>query len=58
MSWVREVKVMQVIRIESVIGNGVQGDPMRPFIEFFDMDGNKLAARDFAKTGNEKEPNQ
>ena len=48
-TWVKSVQVMEVIRVESTIGKGVEGDPMRPCIEFFDLRGNKLDMGDYTQ---------
>ena len=42
-SAVNEAKVIQVIAIESIIGEGVEGDPVRPVREYFTFDGQLLA---------------
>ena len=42
MSAVRGVEIKQVIIITSNIGNGVEGDPIRPFVQVFDMDGSEI----------------
>lgn len=47
MSWIKSVKVMEVIRVESVIGKGYDGDPLRPVVEFFDLKGNALDMGDY-----------
>lgn len=42
-SAVNEAKVIQVIAIESITGEGVEGDPIRPVREYFTLDGQLLA---------------
>ncbi len=48
-TWVKSVRVMEVIRVESTIGEGVEGNPLRPCVEFFDLEGNLLDAGDYTK---------
>lgn len=40
---VNEVKVMQVVEVKSLAGNGVEGDPMYEVIEYYTFDGQLLA---------------
>lgn len=42
-SAVNEAKVIQVIAIESITGEGVEGDPIRLVREYFTLDGQLLA---------------
>lgn len=42
-SAVNEAKVIEVIAIESIVGEGVEGDPIRPVREYFSKDGVLLA---------------
>lgn len=42
-----EVKLIEVIMITHTIGRGVSDDPLRPFVQFFDKDGNKLNMGDY-----------
>lgn len=43
---VNEAKLIQVIAIESIVGEGVEGDPVRPVREYFSTDGELLARTD------------
>jgi hypothetical protein len=45
-SWVRDVRVMEVIRVESCVGKGIDGDPYRALVQFFATTGELLAERD------------
>lgn len=49
-TWVKNVRVMEVIRVESTIGKGIDGDPLRPCVEFFDLRGNPLDMGDYTTT--------
>lgn len=42
----REVKVIEVIRVESVRGAGEEADPIRPVYQYYSLDGNLLAEWD------------
>lgn len=43
---VKSVEVLQVIRVTSVIGKGVDGDPIRHFVDYYTMDGVLLDSGD------------
>jgi hypothetical protein len=43
---VRSVKRIEVIRVESLCGHGVEGSPFRPLVEYYSLDGDLLATRD------------
>lgn len=43
---VNEAKLIQVIAIESIVGEGVEGDPVRAVREYFSTDGVLLARTD------------
>lgn len=40
---VDSVKVISVIQVESLVGEGIEGDPVRPIYEYFTTDGILLA---------------
>ena len=46
MSNVRNVKTLTVIAVESVIGDGVENDPVRRITEYYTLDGELLATVD------------
>lgn len=48
-SAVNEAKLIQVIAIESIAGEGVTGDPIRAVREYFSTDGVLLARTDGLK---------
>lgn len=48
-SSVNEAKLIQVIYVESITGEGVEGDPIRPVREYFSTDGVLLARTDGLK---------
>lgn len=41
-----EVKVIKVIRTESIIGDGTEKDPVRRIYQYWDFKGNLLAKND------------
>ena len=43
---VRQAKQVQVLEVRSVIGAGVPGDPVRELVEYFSLEGERLAQRD------------
>lgn len=45
-SMVNSVKIIQVIEVKSVMGEGVDYDPMREVVQFFNMEGKILATYD------------
>jgi len=45
----KSVKVQQVIIIVTTVGKGVEGDPIRPYRQIFDMKGNEIEAGDYTK---------
>lgn len=47
-----KAEVIQVIKTESIIGRGIQEDPVRPIYQYWDFEGNLLASYD---TLNDKE---
>ncbi len=46
---VDSVEKIEVIKVCSVFGEGIEGDPVRKLIEFFDLDGNLIARVDTFK---------
>lgn len=41
-----QARVLQVIEVSLVRGKGVEGDPVRRVLAYFDLDGDFLAERD------------
>lgn len=41
-----KAEVIQVIRTESIIGRGIQEDPVRIIYQYWDFEGNLLASND------------
>lgn len=50
-----EVKVIKVIRTESIIGDGTEKDPVRRIYQYWDFKGNLLAKNDTWITGDLQE---
>ena len=44
-----KAKVIKVIRTESIIGRGIQEDPVRHIYQYWDFKGNLLASHDTLK---------
>jgi hypothetical protein len=42
---IRQVKQLQVLEVRSLIGAGVPGNPVRELVEYFSLDGERLAQR-------------
>ena len=49
-------KITQVIEVRSTVGKGVEGDPIRQIVEYFDMEGTRLAFCDPAPHSREEAP--
>jgi hypothetical protein len=47
LSPVNNARVIQVVEVVSIIGEGVKGDPIREVIEYFDFDGVILARHNY-----------
>jgi hypothetical protein len=45
-SAIRSVQIVRVIRVHSVYGEGVDGDPIREIVEWYDMDGKLIRRQD------------
>ena len=41
-----KAEVIQVIRTESIIGRGIEEDPVRTIYQYWDFEGNLLASKD------------
>jgi hypothetical protein len=51
---VDEARVIQVVEVKSIIGEGVTGDPVRQITEYYDFDGTRLARTESLNTLNAK----
>lgn len=46
MRGIKSVKVVEVIRTETVVGTATESDPVRTVIQYWDFDGNLLSEND------------
>lgn len=46
---VNSVEIVQMIKVDSVVGRGVDGDPVRVITEFYTMDGQIVARHDWSR---------
>ena len=47
LSNVDEVKVIRVVEVKSIIGEGTKESPIRQITEYFSLDGERIARTDY-----------